>query len=125
MTSIVDHHWFKWVHSEAFEPTLSNLDATVLSVMKRIGFERTAHVDETWIRAYAGPFPTPADCRGALAFPHRIAFLGRDEPRKGLDVLLEAFSRVRATRPQAELVVMGADRQGHPEDVHITAHGNV
>lgn len=42
--------------------------------------------------------------------PHRIAFLGRDEPRKGLDIALEAFALVRAEHPGAELVVMGADR---------------
>jgi phosphatidylinositol alpha-mannosyltransferase len=42
--------------------------------------------------------------------PTRIAFLGRDEPRKGLDVLLEAFDKLRRARPDVELVVMGADR---------------
>lgn len=41
---------------------------------------------------------------------HRVAFLGRDEPRKGLDVLLEAWNRVRQEIPDAELLVMGADR---------------
>lgn len=46
--------------------------------------------------------------------PSRIAFLGRDEPRKGLDVALEAFAEVRRTRPDAELVVMGARRQHQP-----------
>ncbi|MDP9143795.1 MAG: glycosyltransferase family 4 protein [Actinomycetota bacterium] len=40
----------------------------------------------------------------------RVAFLGRDERRKGLDVLLEAWPEVRAVRPDAELVVMGAAR---------------
>lgn len=44
----------------------------------------------------------------------RIAFLGRDEPRKGLDVLLEAFGEVRRTRPDAELIVMGAHREEQP-----------
>ena len=71
--TIRDYPWFKWVQTEAFEPTLSNLDATVLSVMKRIGFERTAHVDETWVRAYAAPFPTVEDCKGAIKFPLCIA----------------------------------------------------
>ena len=71
--SIGDHDWFKWVNSPAFEPTLSNLGATALAVMKRIGFERTAHVDENWVRAYASPFPTPESCRGALQFPRNIA----------------------------------------------------
>jgi len=41
---------------------------------------------------------------------NRIAFLGRDDPRKGLDIALEAFRLVHAEHPQAELMVMGADR---------------
>jgi len=40
----------------------------------------------------------------------RIAFLGRDDPRKGLDVLLDAWPAIRTKVPQAELLVMGADR---------------
>lgn len=52
---------------------LSNLGATVLSVMQRIGMERLDHVDETWLRAFASPFPTPESCRGALQFPRNIA----------------------------------------------------
>lgn len=42
--------------------------------------------------------------------PGRVAFLGRDDPRKGLDVLLEAWPAVRDAHPDAELLVMGADR---------------
>ncbi|HJS72347.1 MAG TPA: glycosyltransferase family 4 protein [Acidimicrobiia bacterium] len=42
--------------------------------------------------------------------PHRVAFLGRDEPRKGLDVLLEAWRTVSQVVSTSELVVMGADR---------------
>jgi phosphatidyl-myo-inositol alpha-mannosyltransferase len=40
----------------------------------------------------------------------RVAFLGRDEKRKGLDVLLEAWPIVINAVPDAELYVMGADR---------------
>jgi pimeloyl-ACP methyl ester carboxylesterase len=65
--------WPVWVASPAFEPTIKNLGSTALSVMKRIGFERTAHVDETWVRAYAAPFPTPASCIAAYRFPQCIA----------------------------------------------------
>jgi phosphatidyl-myo-inositol alpha-mannosyltransferase len=43
--------------------------------------------------------------------PHQVAFLGRDEPRKGLEVLLEAWPTVRSAIPEAELVVMGAPRR--------------
>ena len=40
----------------------------------------------------------------------RVAFLGRDEKRKGLDVLLEAWPTVITAVPEAELYVMGTDR---------------
>ncbi len=40
----------------------------------------------------------------------RVAFLGRDEKRKGLDILLEAWQTVTASFPDAELYVMGANR---------------
>lgn len=71
--SVLQHHWFSWVQTDEFEPTITNLGATVLSVMKRIGFERTAHVDETWVKAYSSPFGSVAECKGALAFPRNIA----------------------------------------------------
>ena len=64
--------WMQWVLSDEFEPTITHLGSTVLSVMKRVGFERTAHVDETWVRAYAAPFPNVESCRGALQFPRNI-----------------------------------------------------
>lgn len=43
--------------------------------------------------------------------PNRVAFLGRDEPRKGLSVLLDAWPQIRASYPEAELDVMGGDRR--------------
>lgn len=42
--------------------------------------------------------------------PLRVAFLGRDEPRKGLDVLLEAWAMVTSRVPGSRLTVMGANR---------------
>lgn len=42
--------------------------------------------------------------------PRQVTFLGRDEPRKGLDVLLAAWPSVLESVPDAELVVMGAKR---------------
>jgi phosphatidylinositol alpha-mannosyltransferase len=47
----------------------------------------------------------------------RVAFLGRDEPRKGLDLLLEAWPRIRERHPSAELIVIGVDRVGPPPGV--------
>jgi phosphatidylinositol alpha-mannosyltransferase len=42
---------------------------------------------------------------------HRVAFLGRDDPRKGLSLLLGAWPAVRSAIPDAELIVMGASRK--------------
>jgi cis-3-alkyl-4-acyloxetan-2-one decarboxylase len=73
INNVRESPWFKWVNSDAFEPTIRNLGSNALSVMKRVGFERTAHVDETWVRAYASPFPTPESTIAALRFPQCIA----------------------------------------------------
>jgi glycosyltransferase involved in cell wall biosynthesis len=42
-----------------------------------------------------------------------IAFLGRLHPIKRLDVLAEAFLRVRSARPDARLVIAGRDETGY------------
>ena len=44
--------------------------------MQIVGLERLDRVDPTFIRAYAAPFPSPADCKGAIEFPLDLA-LGR------------------------------------------------
>lgn len=51
--------------------------------------------------------------------PNRVCFLGRDDPRKGLDILLEAWPLIRREVPGAELVVMGAERADPPEGVEF------
>ena len=49
--------------------------------------------------------------------PNRVAFLGRDDERKGLQVLLDAWPSVRAKVPDAELHVLGAHRDDPVEGV--------
>ena len=65
--------WFQWIekHEEAgtLRGILGELGATVLSVMKIIGFQNTAAVDDTWIRAYSAPFPDRESCIGGIEFP--------------------------------------------------------
>jgi haloalkane dehalogenase len=106
--SIVEYPWFRWVQTDAFEAAVSNLSSTVLSVMKRIGFERTAHVDESWIRAYATPFPSAEECRGALQFPRCIA------SPETMETMLELAGRsgaLEAVRSKPAMYVHGeADR---------------
>jgi len=46
-----------------------------------------------------------------------VVFLGRDDQRKGLDVLLEAWPLVAAQVPAANLTVIGADRPSDRKDV--------
>lgn len=45
-----------------------------------------------------------------------VVFVGRDEPRKGLDVLVEAWTSVRRTAPDSRLVVI-SDRSGHQDGI--------
>jgi haloalkane dehalogenase len=65
--------WFQWIekHEEAgtLNGILGELGSTVLSVMKIIGFQNTAAVDDTWIAAYSAPFPDRESCIGAINFP--------------------------------------------------------
>lgn len=53
----------------------------------------------------------------------QVLFLGRDEPRKGLDIVLGAWPEVRAVIPGATLVVAGASRP--PPDPSIRFEGRV
>src|SRR5690606_11457504 len=71
-----------------------------------------AAIREAWGPLESVPHPTDLDsCAPTVArVPAMIAFLGRDDPRKGLDVLLEAWPMIHAANPDAELMVMGADR---------------
>jgi haloalkane dehalogenase len=65
--------WFQWIekHEEAgnLQNILGELGSTILSVMKIIGFQNSAAVTDTWIRAYSAPFPDRASCIGGIEFP--------------------------------------------------------
>jgi phosphatidyl-myo-inositol alpha-mannosyltransferase len=74
------------------------------------------HVDRY---AAADPFPGWPGDGGALGFVGRI-----DEPRKGLDVLLEAFRKLRADRPGLRLLVAGPGEVG-PVPAGVRALGLV
>ena len=114
--TILDYPWFKWVNTDAFEPTVSNLSATILAVMKRIGFERAEQVDETWVRAYAAPFPTPADCRGALQFPRCIA---APETMKFMLELREREGALEAVQAKPAMYVHGEADRAIPTDFAV------
>jgi phosphatidylinositol alpha-mannosyltransferase len=43
-----------------------------------------------------------------------VVFLGRNDPRKGLPILLEAWSQVIANCPEASLTILGSEQTGEP-----------
>lgn len=51
------------------EVVLRNLRHLVGAIMMMLGIQRREVVTDTWLRAYAAPFPTAEECRGAIAFP--------------------------------------------------------
>lgn len=69
--------------------------------------------------AGATPLPERADVTGPV-----VLFVGRDEPRKGLDVLLAAWPAVRAARPGAQLWVAGPGTESVAGDA-VRAFGTV
>jgi phosphatidyl-myo-inositol alpha-mannosyltransferase len=68
------------------------------------------------VRAFAPEVEIVPNAVDVGRFPERtrrerqVAFVGRDDPRKGFDVLLAAWPAVRAAIPDAELVVVGPRR---------------
>jgi cis-3-alkyl-4-acyloxetan-2-one decarboxylase len=101
----VDTPWFRWIRdglpTGRTEAVLSQLGSTVLSVMQIVGLERLDRVDPTFIRAYSSPFPTPADCKGAIAFPLDLA-LGRIR-----EFVREGAGGVPALRDKPALMIEG------------------
>lgn len=59
------------------------------------------------VRLVPNAIDTSAYRNAGERLAHRVAFLGRDDRRKGLAVMLEAWPRIRAMIPDAELMVMG------------------
>ena len=108
---VQDMPWYQWIQTDESRATLANLGSTILSVLKRIGFERTDHVDETWVRAYAAPFPTTADCKGALAFP---AHIGKDTTAA---VLIEHAANLPVLAAKPAMYVHGEAGPRHPDRV--------
>jgi pimeloyl-ACP methyl ester carboxylesterase len=107
--------WLNWVNSEQYEPTISNLGSTVLSVMKRIGIERADYIDETWVRAYSSAFPNLAECRGAIQFPRNIS------ERTAFEFLQELYENYSIEKLQAipAMCVVGDEDHTTPADIRV------
>ena len=70
---LTDSTWFQWVrqsyNSGVYHEVMSHIGDNVLSVMKKLGFENSAAINDTWLRAYSAPFSTLDESRGAIEFP--------------------------------------------------------
>ncbi|MFW6599733.1 glycosyltransferase family 4 protein [Propionibacteriaceae bacterium Y2011] len=83
--------------------------------------ETAARVVATHLRRDARIIPNgfshdQLQASGVARSPHRLAFLGRlNEPRKGLDVLLQAWPLIRAAHPECELVLAGSGHRELPD----------
>jgi haloalkane dehalogenase len=91
-----ESEWFRWVraaHADgSLEDVLGNLGVTIISVMKLLGFEKSAVVDQTWTRAYGAHFQSKEYCKGAINFPLDFA-TGRVKFQTGKPRELEVIRR--------------------------------
>lgn len=69
--------WFQWIMKAAndgtLETVLGQLGYNILSTLKLNGFEDNAIITDDWLRTYAAPFETPAQCLGAIGWAKGFA----------------------------------------------------
>jgi len=109
---VADSAWFRWIgegmESGRTEQVLRNIGSTILSVMKLIGFQNSAAVTDTWIRAYSAPFPDWDSSIGAYEFPID-AYEGRIVP-----YVLEGLSGVADLTSKPAMLIEGMDDHAIP-----------
>ncbi|MDQ1698227.1 MAG: phosphatidyl-myo-inositol alpha-mannosyltransferase [Frankiaceae bacterium] len=91
------------------------------TIVEHLGADAVLIPNGVHVARYAGADPLPGwpGDGGALAFVGRV-----DEPRKGFETLLDAFTRLRADRPALRLLVAGPGEYGELPD-GVTALGLV
>ena len=114
---ITGSQWFRWIgegyESGRTEAVLRNLGSTVVDVMKIIGFENSGVIDDTWIRAYSAPFPTPEESKGGLEFPLDV-HLGRIR-----EYIAEGFGGVEALKSKPAMLAEGMKDHAIPPETAI------
>lgn len=69
--------WFRWIARAAgdgsLEQVLGQLEYNILSTLKLNGFENHDAIGDAWLQAYGMPFPTPAECLGAIGWARGFA----------------------------------------------------
>jgi haloalkane dehalogenase len=102
--------WFSWIkrHHDAgtLDEVLGNVGSNVLSVMKIIGFQNSAAVDDDWIEAYSAPFPDKSSAIGAIEFPLDV-LLGRIK-----DYVIEGAAGLEALKTKPAMLAVGLKDRG-------------
>jgi haloalkane dehalogenase len=115
--------WFGFIkkHHDAgtLHEVLGHLDVNVLSIMKIIGFENSAAIDDNWLAAYSAPFPAAQDCIGAIEFP-LDALLGRILP-----YVREGFPLVGNLRSKPAMLAVGLADKAIAPDVQMADFRNL
>ena len=103
--------WAQFFTSEDFDPVMSHLGRSILSVLKLVGFVNHQVISDDWIRAYASPFPTPESCKGAKAFP-----LNTMNPAcfSYLETAMKQPGAIEALRTKPAMSVMGEEDRTLP-----------
>jgi cis-3-alkyl-4-acyloxetan-2-one decarboxylase len=114
---VSESRWFRWIaggiDNGRTEAVLTNLGSTVVDVMKIIGFENSSVIDDSWIRAYSAPFPTPEDCKGGLEFPLDVHHM------RIADYLAEGLPGVDALKSKPAMLAEGMRDQAIPPETAI------
>lgn len=107
--------WLVHLNRAALAERLRPLDSVISCC------EFITHSTEARFPEYAGRFTTifnGVDTQSLTALPtpterqhQQVLFVGRISPEKGVHVLVEAFSRVAAQFPNAQLQIVGATKQ--------------
>ena len=97
--------------------------AVVQATSEQERLEAIAACRECHTVVIPNPVPVPADkqSRPRRAKPATLLFLSRIDPKKGLELLLEAFDRVAAADPDIRLVIAGDGDSAFVAAIHRQA----
>jgi glycosyltransferase involved in cell wall biosynthesis len=105
------HRGRKALYEELFERRNLRRAAAVRwdSESERIQGERGGPAMRGFVIPPGIPLPERSELARWPRHPGTVAFVGRLSAKKGLEILVEAFGRVAAQRPEATLVIAGPD----------------
>lgn len=114
---LTSSNWFRWVKKSVDEGTfheqMSHLGSHIGELMGRLGMRNADATTETWLRAYAAHFQTPADCKGAIEFPLDII------TDRMVPYVLEGFPKVPELRRKPAMLAEGMADQAIPPELAI------